>query len=75
MIGIPDERAGEAPLAYVVPKKGHESVTAEDLKNFVGEKVTKYKRLADVIFTDNIPKNPSGKILRRKIRDAYLKRE
>lgn len=77
-----DERAGEVPVAFVVTKaalltsmgKAEQAaalppVTAEQVKAFVAGKVAEYKRLAEVRFVEAIPKNASGKILRRVLRD------
>ncbi|PAA71685.1 hypothetical protein BOX15_Mlig034233g3 [Macrostomum lignano] len=70
IIGRPDERAGELPCAFVVPRPGVQ-LTAEEVKSYVADRVTKYKRLdGGVVFTDSIPRNPSGKILRRFLRDS-----
>ena len=66
VIGRPDDRAGEVPIAFIVPNG---DVDPEALKMWVADRVTDYKQLADVIFADAIPKNPSGKILRRVLRD------
>jgi len=69
VIGRPDERAGEVPVAYVVPRGAFD---AEALKGWLAERVAPHKRLADVVSCDVIPKNPSGKLLRRvlQVRDA-----
>uniref|UniRef100_A0A1I8FEK6 Acyl-CoA synthetase n=1 Tax=Macrostomum lignano TaxID=282301 RepID=A0A1I8FEK6_9PLAT len=70
IIARPDERAGELPCAFVVPRPGVQ-LTAEEVKSYVADRVTKYKRLdGGVVFTDSIPRNPSGKILRRFLRDS-----
>ena len=77
-----DERAGEVPVAFVVTKAsllasmGNAAgasalppLAAADVQAFVAAKVADYKKLAAVFFVDAIPKNPSGKILRRVLRD------
>ena len=61
-----DAEAGETPHAYVVLKS---AVSPEELMAFVGERVSPYKKLRRVTFIDAIPKSPSGKILRRVLRD------
>ena len=68
VIGRPDDRAGEVPVAYVVAVR--DGVTANAITDWMAERVSDYKKLAEVVFTDAIPKNPSGKILRRMIRDT-----
>lgn len=70
VIGIPDEKQGEVPKAFVVVKEGH-SLKPDEVMKFVEERVAVYKRLKEVIFMDAIPKNPSGKILRRVLREEY----
>jgi len=67
VIPQPDDEAGEIPKAFVVLKKGV-SVTATDLMRFVEGRVAGYKRIRAVEFIDAIPKNPSGKILRRLLK-------
>ena len=64
VIGIPDVESGEVPKAFVVKKPGEEPSTAE-IMDFVAGKVATFKRIKVVEFIDAIPKNPSGKILRR----------
>jgi 4-coumarate--CoA ligase len=68
VIGVPDEEAGERPKAFVVLKPGVDASAAE-IQAFVAEHVASYKRLSEVAFVDAIPKSPSGKILRRLLRD------
>jgi acyl-CoA synthetase (AMP-forming)/AMP-acid ligase II len=67
-----DEDAGEIPVAFVVLKA---PATADELMAFVAPRVASYKKVRRVRFIDAIPKSPSGKILRRMLRDAELKAE
>ena len=62
----PDEEAGEVPKAFVV-RSG--DISAEELMEFVADTVAPYKKLREVEFIDEIPRSPSGKILRRVLRD------
>ena len=64
VIGKPDLESGEVPKAFVVWKQGAEPVP-EELMQFVAGKVATFKQVREVEFVDTIPKNPSGKILRR----------
>src|SRR5688572_283091 len=66
VIGRADERAGELPVAYVVPRRA--PLDAAALLDWVAERVVAYKRLADVVVCDTIPKTAAGKILRRELR-------
>ena len=67
VVGKPDEEAGELPKAYVVAKSS--SLTADEVMAFVAERVAGFKKIREVEFTDEIPKSPSGKILRRVLAD------
>ena len=75
VISIPDERTGEAPKAFVVksPNVGieeNETILKRQIDAHVREHKSKHKWLTGgVEFVDVIPKNPSGKILRRFLRD------
>lgn len=73
VIGKPDEEAGELPMAFVV-KQANVELSADDVIKFVAERSSPAKRLrGGVIFIDDIPKNPSGKILRRVLREMLKK--
>lgn len=70
---LPDEEAGEIPAAWVVlNSKAKES--HEDIINYVASTVAQYKRVRVVQFVDSIPKSPSGKIMRRLIKEKMLER-
>lgn len=69
VVGVPDDEAGERPRAFVVTKDGRQ-VTASDVTAFTAQHVATYKVIHDVVFTSEIPKSASGKILRRMLRDA-----
>ena len=65
VIGRPDVRTGETPVAYV---KSRCELDPEELKSWIAARVVEYKRLGDIVFCDAIPKTASGKILRRTLR-------
>jgi acyl-CoA synthetase (AMP-forming)/AMP-acid ligase II len=67
VIPIPDEDGGEAPKACVVA--AGDAPDADELMAWVAEHVAPYKRIRAVEFVDEIPRSPSGKILRRLLRD------
>lgn len=72
MIAIPDEAAGEVPKAIVVKTStaGPDKDAEQAIKKFVEEHKARHKWLkGGVRFVDVVPKSPSGKILRRLLRD------
>lgn len=74
VIGVPDDRTGEAPLAYVVLDPDMPAASEADIKAFVAERVAPYKQIsAGVRFVESLPKSAAGKILRRVLKDEYLK--
>ena len=70
VISIPDEKWGEAVKAVCVPKPGH-SIDADSVKNWARERVAGFKVPKSVDVIDALPRNPSGKILRRSLREPY----
>ena len=70
IIGVPDDQWGEVPLAVVVAKK-HEDVTAEELMEHCRANLASFKRPRAVVFTDELPRNPMGKILKKQLREQY----
>jgi fatty-acyl-CoA synthase/long-chain acyl-CoA synthetase len=70
VIGVPDKRWGESIKAFVV-LRDEQQVSARELVLFLKGKIADYKIPSQFEFINNIPRNPSGKILRRKLRDQY----
>jgi len=70
VIGVPDERWGEAVKAVVVLAPGARA-DAGELIAFVRARIAHYKSPKSVDFVDAIPRNPSGKILKRVLREPY----
>lgn len=68
VIGLPDPQWGERPVAVVVPKPG-ETIDYETLKNHCRQHLAGFKVPRDLIIRDALPRNPSGKILKRTLRD------
>jgi acyl-CoA synthetase (AMP-forming)/AMP-acid ligase II len=64
VVGRPDPRTGEVPVAVVVPRG---ELDPDALRSWVAARVAPHKRLADVVLADRIPRTPSGKILRREL--------
>lgn len=73
VIGVPDERCGELPVAFIVRQDGRD-MSEQELMDYVAKVTSPAKRLhGGVRFVDEIPKNPSGKILRRFLRELVNK--
>ncbi len=72
VIGVPDEEWGETVRAVVVLKEG-ETMTKEEVVKTVEGKIAGYKKPRSVIFAEDFPMSPVGKILRQKIREKYGK--
>src|SRR4051794_2185352 len=66
VVGVPDEKMGEEVGAAVVLKEGKE-VDADELRSFVKEQVASYKYPRKIWFPDELPKGPTGKILKREV--------
>jgi acyl-CoA synthetase (AMP-forming)/AMP-acid ligase II len=67
VVGRPDERWGEVPVAYVVLRDGAEA-TADELVEHCRSQLAKFKVPKDVTFLGALPRNPSGKVLKRELR-------
>lgn len=72
VIGVPDTHSGEAVKLFVVPRDG--SLTEREVADFCKEHLTGYKRPKYIEFRAELPKSNVGKILRRELRDAELKK-
>lgn len=68
VIGVYDERRGEAPKAFVVLNEGA-NVSAEELKAFCRERLPLYKVPRDIVFRKELPKAPTGKVIRRLLKE------
>lgn len=73
VIGVPDEKWGEAVKAVVVPRPGA-APSAADLIAWAAGRIARYKLPKSVDFVAALPRNHTGKILRRQLRDAYRDR-
>ena len=67
VVGVPDERMGEVGKAYVVPADGAD-LTADDVIAFARERLANFKVPREVAFVDALPRNLSGKVLKRDLR-------
>jgi long-chain acyl-CoA synthetase len=67
VVGVPDSKTGEAVRAYVV--RQDPSLTEQAILDYCRGQLTDYKRPRSIVFRDELPKTPIGKILRRELRD------
>ncbi|MEM1106502.1 MAG: long-chain-fatty-acid--CoA ligase [Pseudomonadota bacterium] len=70
VIGVPDEKWGEAVKAIIVPKAG-EAPTPDTIIDYAKARIAGYKAPKSVDFVEALPRNPSGKILRKDLREPY----
>lgn len=71
VIGLPDPKWGEAVTAVVVLRDGS-AADPDELLEFCRERMAGYKRPRRVILVDALPRNPSGKVLKRELRDSCV---
>jgi long-chain acyl-CoA synthetase len=70
VIGVPHEKWGETPKAIVVKAAGTD-VTEEEIISFAQSQLAKFKCPTSVDFVDMLPRNPSGKILKKDLREPF----
>ena len=68
VVGRPDRRWGEVPVAFVVMREGQRA-TPDELQEFCRTRLAKFKVPTDVHFAEALPRNPSGKVLKRDLRE------
>jgi acyl-CoA synthetase (AMP-forming)/AMP-acid ligase II len=66
VIGVPDDEFGQRLKAFVVPKS---EVSDDELKSYVKDHLARYKVPREVVFLEELPRNASGKVLKRELRD------
>jgi acyl-CoA synthetase (AMP-forming)/AMP-acid ligase II len=71
VFGVPDERAGEVPVAAIQLEPAA-AVDGAELQQLVADTLATYKQLRAVVLVDAVPRTPSGKVLRRTLRDEWL---
>ena len=67
-VGVPDEQFGQRLSVFVVRRAGAE-LTEEDVKDYVRDNLARYKVPREVVFIDELPRNPTGKVLKRELVD------
>ncbi len=69
VVGVPDKRLGEEVKAYLTVREG-QSVTEQEIIDFAKERVAAYKYPRSVLIVPELPKGPTGKILKRELLDT-----
>ena len=70
VIGLPDDKWGEAVTAIAVLEEGAE-LTLEGLRDFAGESLARYKLPSQLRFIDILPRNPAGKVQKFKLKEQF----
>ena len=63
-VGVPDEQYGERLRVFLVPRR---ELSEDDVKSFIRENLARFKVPRDVVFVDELPRNPAGKVLKRQL--------
>jgi fatty-acyl-CoA synthase len=69
VVGRPDARWGEVPVAFVALRSESPAVGRDELIEHCRGQLARFKVPKDVVFVDALPRNPSGKVLKRDLRD------
>lgn len=67
-VGVQDEKFGQRLKAFVVVRDG-KTLTEDDVKGYVRDNLARYKAPREVVFLDELPRNPTGKVLKRELND------
>jgi acyl-CoA synthetase (AMP-forming)/AMP-acid ligase II len=69
VIGVPDERLGEVGRAFVVRRPGAEDLDEQQVIAYAREHLANFKAPRSVTFTDSLPRNPGGKVVKHELRE------
>jgi fatty-acyl-CoA synthase len=69
VIGVDDEKFGQRLKAFVVVRDGKQ-LSEDDVKAYVKDNLARYKTPREVVFMDELPRNPTGKVLKRELQEA-----
>lgn len=72
VVGKPDQEFGETVAAFVVRDKESE-ISESDIQAYCAERMQNHKVPATILFTDEIPRTPTGKILKKDLREIFRK--
>jgi acyl-CoA synthetase (AMP-forming)/AMP-acid ligase II len=67
-IGVDDEKFGQRLRAFVVVRGGAK-LTEDEVKKYVSQNLARYKTPREVVFIDELPRNPTGKVLKRELQE------
>ncbi|MEM9335306.1 MAG: AMP-binding protein [Pseudomonadota bacterium] len=70
VIGVPHDKWGETPLAVVVRGEGRPA-DPDELIGWANERLGRQQRIRGLVFVDELPRNPNGKVLKRELRERY----
>jgi fatty-acyl-CoA synthase len=70
VIGVDDPEFGKRLAAFIVPRRGR-TLTEDEVKEFVKHNLARYKIPRDVRFIEELPRTPTGKVLKRALRDLH----
>ena len=71
VVGAPSHSSGEKPFAFIVLEQG-KSLTAQEVTEFCYTQLAHYKTPKDIMFLDELPKSPVGKVLKQELKAKYI---
>lgn len=72
VVGLPDEKWGEVPVAVIIRESPEELLTRDDIRHFCRERIASYKLPREIILYDELPRNSTGKIQKAKLRQRLI---